>query len=52
MDKVEEWDEKESFETQIAHFGQNPAQIIGNNPHPKRLAGKANWEDKLVGDGK
>jgi hypothetical protein len=52
LDKVEEWEEKESFETQIAHFGQNPAQIIGNNPHPKRLASKAQWEDKLVSDGK
>jgi hypothetical protein len=48
---VDEWEEKESFETQIAHFGQNPAQIIGNNPHPTRLTNKAQWEDKLVSDG-
>ena len=51
LSKVTDPEEKESFETQIAHFGQNPAQVIGNNPHPKRLAIKAIWEDKLVPDG-
>ena len=52
LDKVEEADEKESFETQIAHFGQNPSQIIGNNPHPKRRAHQASsWEGKLLADG-
>jgi hypothetical protein len=36
LDKVDDPEERLSFETQIAHFGQNPAQIIGNNPHPNR----------------
>jgi hypothetical protein len=43
LDLVTEPDEKESFETQIAHFGQNPSQIIGNSPHPQRRAIKAAW---------
>ena len=34
IDKIEDSEEKLSIETQIAHFGQNPCQIIGNNPHP------------------
>lgn len=51
LDRVEDPEERISFETQIAHFGQNPAQIIGNNPHPSRRALKANWEGKLVADG-
>lgn len=42
LDKVEDPEERVSFETQIAHFGQNPSQIIGNNPHPARR-GKAPW---------
>jgi hypothetical protein len=25
-----------SFESQIAHFGQTPSQIIASNPHPTR----------------
>lgn len=51
LDKVTDPEERESFETQIAHFGQNPAQIIGNNPHPTRRTVRANWENKLVADG-
>ena len=51
LDKVTEADERESFETQIAHFGQNPAQIIGNNPHPTRRAKPTSWEGRLVADG-
>ena len=43
LSQVDDPNELESFETQIAHFGQNPSQIIGNNPHPKRLAAKAHW---------
>ena len=51
LDKVTDPADLESFETQIAHFGQNPAQIIGNNPHPRKMIAKAGWEDKLVADG-
>lgn len=51
LDKVDDPDERVSFETQIAHFGQNPAQIIGNNPHPARRTVRANWEGRLVADG-
>lgn len=43
LDQVTEKAERISFETQIAHFGQNPSQIIGNNPHPARKAIKAQW---------
>jgi hypothetical protein len=43
LDKVKDPDERLSFETQIAHFGQNPAQIIGNSPHPSRRAVKTHW---------
>ncbi len=50
LDTVEDPDERVSFETQIAHFGQNPSQIIGNNPHPIRIKTKAIWEDKLFSD--
>lgn len=32
-----------SIETQIAHFGQNPAQIIGSSPHPNKSAKKQKW---------
>ena len=51
LDKVTEADERESFETQIAHFGQNPAQIIGNNPHPTRRAKPTSGEGRLVAEG-
>ena len=43
LDTVEDPDERISFETQIAHFGQNPSQIIGSNPHPIRIKGKTTW---------
>jgi hypothetical protein len=39
------------METQIAHFGQSPAQIIGNNPHSLKSVIKLKWESKLVADG-
>ena len=39
------------METQIAHFGQNPSQIIGSLPHPQRLTIKQAWENKLLTDG-
>lgn len=50
LSKVESSDEKISFETQIAHFGQNPSQIIGKSPHPSRMKTKTKWEGKLVPD--
>ena len=34
VENIEDKEERVSIETQIAHFGQNPCQIIGNNPHP------------------
>jgi factor associated with neutral sphingomyelinase activation len=51
LEKVTDPDERMSFETQIAHFGQNPSQIIGSNPHPTRRTLKLHWEEKLVADG-
>ena len=51
LDSIEEADERISFETQIAHFGQNPSQIIGNNAHPIRMKTKTGWEGHLVSDG-
>lgn len=43
LEKITEEDERISFETQIAHFGQNPAQIIGSNPHPLKSTIKQKW---------
>jgi hypothetical protein len=50
LEKVSDLEEKVSMETQIAHFGQNPAQIIGSLPHPSRIKVKQKWEKKLFGD--
>lgn len=44
LDTVDDPEERISFETQIAHFGQNPSQVIGNNPHPIRIKAKTSWE--------
>jgi hypothetical protein len=43
LDSISDPEEKLSFETQIAHFGQNPSQIIGSNPHPIRMKQPAIW---------
>ena len=43
LDKVIDLEERMSMETQIAHFGQNPAQIIGSMPHPSRIKIKQKW---------
>lgn len=43
IEKVIDPEERLSMETQIAHFGQNPAQVIGSLNHPQKKLMKEKW---------
>lgn len=50
LESVTEEAERLGFESQIAHFGQTPSQIIAATPHPVRGGLRKN-HGRLLSDG-
>lgn len=51
LDSVEDVAERMGFESQIAHFGQTPSQIIPGTPHPTQTKNLPRTFMKLLSDG-
>ena len=49
LDAVGDLEEKISFESQIAHFGQTPSQVIASK-HPVRGEPKSKPYNRLISD--